>query len=188
MPAAMPFGTLWLPCVVSAIAVFIASAVAHMVLKHHKADYRGLPNEDAFAEPMGKMGLTPGIYMHPYCPDPGKMKEPAVQARYVKGPVALISVLPSGAPNMGKHLGLWFGFCLFVSFLVAYIARHTLPLETPPLKIWQITGAVAFAGYALGDLQDMIWKGQPVGNTVRGMIDAAIYAVLTGLVFRLLWP
>ena len=37
MPAAMPFGTLWLPCVVSAITVFIASAVAHMVLKHPKA-------------------------------------------------------------------------------------------------------------------------------------------------------
>ena len=188
MPAAMPFGTLWLPCIVSAIAVFMASAIAHMVLKHHRADYRGLPNEDAFAEPMGKMGLTPGLYMHPHCPDMSKMKDPAVQARFEKGPVAVISVLPSGGPKMGKHLGLWFGFCLLVSFLAAYIARHTLPLETAGLKIMQITGAVAFAGYALGDLQDLIWKGQPVANTLRGMIDATVYAVLTGLVFRLLWP
>ena len=68
MPAAMPFGTLWLPCVVSAITVFVASALAHMVLKYHKADYRGLPDEEAFAEPMRKMGLTPGLYVHPYCP------------------------------------------------------------------------------------------------------------------------
>ena len=34
----------------------------------------------------------------------------------------------------------------------------------------------------------MIWKGQPLGNTVRGVIDGVLYAVLTGLVFRLLWP
>ena len=188
MPASMPFGTLWLPCVVSAVAVFIASALAHMVLKYHKADYKGLPNEEAFAEPMRKMGLTPGLYVHPYCPDPSQMKDPAVLARYEKGPVALISVLPNGAPRMGKHLTLWFGFCLFVSFIAAYVARHTLPLETDGLMVMRITGTVAFAGYVLGNLQDMIWKGQPLGNTVRGVIDGVLYAVLTGLVFRLLWP
>ena len=188
MPAAMPFGTLWLPCVVSAVVVFIASALAHMVLKHHKADYRGLPNEEAFAEPMRKMGLAPGIYMHPHCPDMSKMKDPAVQARFEKGPVAMISVLPSGTPTMGKHLAQWFGFCLLVSFIASYVARHTLPLEADGLLVMRITGTVAFTGYVLGDLQDMIWKGQPVGNTVRGMLDAIVYAVLTGLVFRLLWP
>ena len=165
MPAAMPFGTLWLPCVVSAVAVFIASALAHMVLKYHKADYKGLPNEEAFAEPMRKMGLTPGLYVHPYCSDPSQMKDPAVLARYEKGPVALISVLPNGAPRMGMHLTQWFG-----------------------LMVMRITGTVAFAGYVLGNLQDMIWKGQPVGNTVRGVIDGVLYAVVTGLVFRLLWP
>ena len=75
-----------------------------------------------------------------------------------------------------------------MSFLAAYIARHTLPLEADGMKILQITGTVAFTGYALGHLQDTIWHGQPVGNTVRGMLDATVYAVLTGLVFRLLWP
>jgi hypothetical protein len=188
MPAAMPFGTLWLPCVVSAVAVFVASSIAHMVLKYHRADYRGLPDEEAFAEPMRKMGLAPGLYVHPHCPDPSKMKDPAVQARYAKGPVALIALLPSGMPRMGKLLGLWFGFCLLVSFVAAYVARHTLPLEADGLLVMRITGAVAFAGYGLGHLQDTIWHGQPVGNTVRGVIDAVVYAVLTGLVFRLLWP
>ena len=150
MPVAMPFGTLWLPCVVSAVVVWIASALAHMVLKHHKADYRGLPNEEAFAEPMRKMALTPGVYVHPHCPDLSAMKDPAVQARYAKGPVALISVLPTGVPNMGKHLSLWLGFCLLVSFISAYIARHTLPLDADGLDVMQITGTVAWAGYAMG--------------------------------------
>ena len=188
MPAALPFGTLWLPCVVSAIAVWLASAVAHMVLKHHRADYRALPDEDAITEPMRKAALAPGLYVHPHCPDPSKMKDPAVQARYAKGPVAVFTVLPNGVPNIGKHLTLWLGYCLLVSFLAAYVARHTLALDAPGLKVMQITGAVAWVGYALGDLQDMIWKGQPVANTVRGMIDATVYAILTGLVFRLLWP
>ena len=188
MTSAMPFGTLWLPCVVSAVVVWIASAVFHMVLKHHKADHRGLPNEDAVGEPMRKAGLAPGLYVLPYCADQSQMKDPAVQAKYAKGPVAIISVLPNGMPNMGKYLGLWFGFCLLVSFVAAYIARHTLTLETDGVKVMQITGAVSWAGYALGNIQDMIWKGQPVSNTVRAMIDATVYAVLTGVVFRLLWP
>jgi hypothetical protein len=188
MPAAMPFGTLWLPVVVSALVVWFASALAHMVLKHHKADYRGLPDENAVGEPLRKANLAPGLYVHPYVPDHRKMKDPAVQARYTKGPVAMIYVLPSGPPRMGKYLVLWLGFCLLVSFVAAYVARHTLTLTADGMTVMRITGAVAFAGYVMGDLQDMIWKGQPLGNTVRGVIDAIVYAVLTGLVFRLLWP
>jgi hypothetical protein len=52
----------------------------------------------------------------------------------------------------------------------------------------QVTGTVAFVAYALGHLSDSIWKGQPWGNTARALLDGAIYAVLTGLTFRLLWP
>lgn len=32
------------------------------------------------------------------------------------------------------------------------------------------------------------WKGQPWADTVRAIVDGAIYAPLTGLTFRLLWP
>jgi hypothetical protein len=40
-------GELWLPILVSALLVFIVSAVIHMVLKYHNSDYRRVPNEDA---------------------------------------------------------------------------------------------------------------------------------------------
>lgn len=187
MPA-MPFGTLWLPCVVSAAAVWILSAIAHMVLKHHKADYRALPNEEAVAEALRKPALSPGVYVLPYCAEQKQMKDPAMQARYAKGPVAIVTVLRSGMPAMGKLLALWFGHCLLISFVAAYVARHTLAHAEDPMLVWRITGAVAFAGYVLGDVHAFIWRGQPLGNTVRGVIDATVYAVLTGLVFRLLWP
>ena len=37
---------LWLPLVLSAVAVFMVSAVVHMVLKYHKADFKRIPNQD----------------------------------------------------------------------------------------------------------------------------------------------
>ena len=39
-------GALWLPILLSAVFVFIVSAIIHMVLKYHNSDYRRLPNED----------------------------------------------------------------------------------------------------------------------------------------------
>lgn len=182
----MPFGSLWLPVVVSAVAVWLASSIVHMVLKYHKADYKGLGNEAAAAQAL--KGTAPGIYPIPYCPDPSQMKDPAVRKRYEDGPVAMVTVIPNGPPNMGKYLGLWFAFCFLVSFTAGYVARHTLTPASAGLHIMQITSTLAFVGYGYGHIMDSIWKGQPWSNTVRGLIDAAIYSVVTGLVFRFLWP
>jgi hypothetical protein len=184
----MPFGSLWIPVVVSAIVVFVGSSILHMALKYHKADYRAIPAEESVRQTLDKAGATPGLYMTPHCADMKQMKEPAFMEKYEKGPVAVITILPKGAPNMGKHLGLWFGFSLLVSFVSAYIARHTLQPGADGMLVMQITGTVAFAGYSLSHLSDSIWKGQPWGNTVRALIDGLIYAVLTGATFRLLWP
>ena len=38
---------LWLPILVSAILVFFASSLFHMVLPFHRSDYRKVPSEDA---------------------------------------------------------------------------------------------------------------------------------------------
>ena len=38
---------LWLPIVLSAVGVFVASSLIHMLFKWHNRDYRKLPNEDA---------------------------------------------------------------------------------------------------------------------------------------------
>src|SRR3990172_6158817 len=130
---AMPFGTLWLPVLVSAAAVFVASSIAHMVLKYHKADYKGFADEEAIGEPMRKQNLAPGVYTLPYVSDPKMCKDPAVQARFTRGPVALVTVMRSGMPRMGKLLSLWFALCVLVSFTAAYVARHSLSLETDGL-------------------------------------------------------
>jgi hypothetical protein len=184
----MPFGSLWLPVVASTVAVFVASFILHMVLKYHKADVKKLSNEDAVSEVLGKGSPAPGSYFIPYCADQQAMKDPAIQAKFAKGPVAIVTVVPSGKVNMGKHLSAWFAFCFLTSFTAAYVARHTLSYQSSPILAMRITATVAFCAYAYGNFSDSIWKGQPWSNTIRGLIDGLVYAVVTGAAFCLLWP
>lgn len=184
----MPFGSLWLPVVVSAVAVWLVSAILHMVLKYHRSDYKQLSDEAAVAQAVRTVGPSPGVYALPYCVDPAQMKDPAMQKRYADGPVALLTVMRNGPPAMGKYLGLWLLFCFLASFVAAYVARHTLSPGASGLEVLRITGMVAFVAYGFGFFQDSIWKAIPWSNSVRGMVDAAIYALVTGLVFRFLWP
>jgi len=184
----MPIGSLWLPVLVSALVVFVASFILHMVLKYHKSDIKPLPNEAAVRDAIGKGSPTPGLYFSPYCSDHSQMNDPAIKQMFEKGPVAMITIVQNGAPKMSKHLSLWFAFCLLVSFVAAYVARHTLHPGDDGMLVARITGTVAFAGYALSHVSDSIWKAQPWGNTVRALIDGLIYALLTAGVFCLLWP
>ena len=185
----MPFGSLWLPVVASSVAVFVVSAILHMALRYHRADHKQLPDEEGVRDALRKAGAAPGMYMTPYCKDQAQMKEPAFLEKFTKGPIAIISVMPNGQPNMGKYLGLWFVLTLLVSFTAAYVARLVLqPGAEHAMTAFRITGTVAFAAYGLGQISDYIWKAQPGPNTVRHMIDAIVYAVVTGVVFCFLWP
>jgi hypothetical protein len=184
----MSYATLWLPILVSAVVVFVASSVLHMVFKYHNADHKRLPAEDGVRESLARANPAPGMYFTPHCSDHKQMKEPAVKEKFEKGPVAIITVLPKGLPMMPKYLALWFALCVFVSFVAAYVARHTLQPGADGMLVMRITGTVAFAGYALNHVSDSIWKGEPWANTFRHAVDGAIYSLLTGLVFRLMWP
>ncbi|HZN56332.1 MAG TPA: hypothetical protein VFB67_13525 [Candidatus Polarisedimenticolaceae bacterium] len=183
----MPFGSLWIPVLVSAVVVFVLSAVIHMALKYHRSDIKKLPNEEVVRSALGRT-LPRGVYCVPYAPDGKAMQDPACQAKYKEGPVAIITVAPIGPPAMGKYLGLWFGFTVLVSFLTSYVARHTLTPGTDDLLVMRVTSAVAFMAYGLSHVSDSIWKAQPWSNTARALIDALIYAVATGAVFCWLWP
>lgn len=184
----MPFGSLWLPVVVSAVAVWIVSSVLHMVFKYHRADHKQLPDEETVVQGLRAAGPLPGIYFTPYIADHSAFKDPAVRKRYEDGPIAIITVMRNGPPAMGKYLALWFAFCFLVSFSVAYLARHTLAPGAAGLDVIRVTGIAAFLAYGFGYLQDTIWKAVPWPNAFRGLLDAFVYAVTTGLVFRFLWP
>ena len=177
--------SLWLPILLSAVFVFFASSLVHMVFKWHNADYRKHPNEDALR---GVLKAEPGQYTVPHCLGPKDMQNPEIQKKFTDGPVAMMWVLPNGMPSMGKMLGQWFALNLLVALLVAYIASNTLVTGAAPMHVLRVTASIGFLAYAIGSISDGIWFGKPWVAVSKDLLDALIYAFAGGAAFAWLWP
>src|SRR5262245_11327478 len=178
---------LWLPILLAAVIVFIASSIIHMVLPYHRSNYKKLPDEDNIRTLLRAANLTPGLYHTPYCTHK-EMNSPETKAKFAEGPVALMTVFPSGSVNMGKFLGQWFAFLLVVGIFVAYIAGHTVAPGSPLRMVVRIVGASAFLAYGIGIMSNGIWKGQPWSVVAKEVFDGLIYSALTAGTFGWLWP
>lgn len=179
--------SLWLPIVVSAVAVYIASTLIHMVIGYHKNDVGAIPDERKVADAMRPFAIPPGDYVMPH----GHAKEmntPEFIQKTKEGPVAIMTILPNEPMRMGKSLVMWFGYALVVGVVAAYVAGSTLSVGAEYGAVFRVVAAVAFAGYALGVLQASIWWGRSWGYTLRTVADGLIYGLLTGGVFGWLWP
>jgi hypothetical protein len=183
----VPLTALWLPILLSAVIVFVASSVMHMLLKYHQSDYRQLPDEDKVLAALRSAGLKPGQYIFPFC-TPKDMKSLAATEKYKQGPVGRLNIVPSGPPAMPKFLIQWFVFCLLIGFFVAYLAAHTLALGTHYLAVFRVVGTAAFLAYGLGNLSNGIWKGQTWAATIKEVVDGLVYGLLTAGTFGWLWP
>jgi len=178
---------LWLSIVLSAVIVFVASSIMHMLLPYHKSDYRQLPDEDKLLAVLRGAGLKPGLYHFPYCSHKD-MKSPAVMEKFKQGPVGMLTLFPSGPPAMPKFLGMWFAYCLVIGFFVAYLTGRTVAPGANYLAVFRVAGTAAFLAYGLGNLSNGIWKGQPWSVTLKEVIDGLVYALLTAGAFGWLWP
>jgi hypothetical protein len=184
----VPITELWLPILLSAVFVFIASSIFHMVLPFHKSDYRKLPEEDRVLDSLRSAGVTPGrTYHFPFCKH-NEWNTPEAQAKFKRGPVGLLTIIPSGPPTMGKYLALWFLFCVIVSVFVAYLTGRTLARGTEYMEVFRVAGTAAFLAYGVSQIQDSIWKAQTWGVTFKQIFDGLIYALLTAGTFGWLWP
>jgi hypothetical protein len=74
-----------------------------------------------------------------------------------------------------------------VSIVVAISALGVAP-GAPVLIVFHQVALVSFAAYALALWQLTIWYNRSVSITLKWTLDAAIYAVVTGLIFTWLWP
>ena len=182
-----PLSALWLPIVLSAVIVFVASSILHMLLPYHRGDYKQLPDEDKSRSALGASGLKRGLYIFPYGSHKD-MNTPAMIEKYNQGPNGIMIVFPTGRPAMGKYLGLWFVYCLLISFFVAYLSAHTVAQGTDYLRVFRVVGTAAFLSYGLGPLANVIWKSYPWSFVLKEAIDGLIYALLTAGTFGWLWP
>ena len=178
---------LWLPIVLSAVVVFIASSIFHTVLPYHRSDYSPLPDEDKVLPVLRAANLRRGLYVFPFCTHK-EMKTPAAIEKYNQGPVGMMTVFPSGPPFLPRFLGLWFGYCLVISFFVAYLSAHTIAPGTYYLAVFRVVGTAAFLAYGLGPLANVVWKGYPWSFVLKEVIDGLIYGLLTAGTFGWLWP
>lgn len=179
---------LWLPILLSAVGVFIASSVIHMLLPVHRGDYGPVPGEESVLAAMREAGVGPGTYMFPGCTSMKQMAEPEMVARFERGPVGYMTVLPNGPHAIGRSLLQWFLLSLGIGVLAAYVGHHALPPGAAGGAVLRIVGTVAIAGYALGAIQDSIWKGVPWRITMKFVVDGVVYGLVTAGCFAWLWP
>ena len=59
----VPLMSLWIPIVLSAMVVFLASSVIHMFLTYHQGDFGQVPSEDAVREALRGANIPPGDYV-----------------------------------------------------------------------------------------------------------------------------
>lgn len=180
--------SLLIPILVSAVIVFIASFLLHVVIPFHKNDLKNVPREDEFLAAIRGFNLPAGDYAAPHADSPAAMKDPVFIEKRAKGPTVLMTTAPGAPPPMSVTLTKWFIYCVVVSLLSAYIASRTLTAGTDYLQVFRVVGTAAFMGYALALVQHWIWWMKDSGATFRSMIDGLAYALLTAGVFGWMWP
>jgi hypothetical protein len=183
----VPVTTLWLPVLVSAVIVFFASFILHMVLPLHRNDWRKLAAEDEVMSALRKFNLSPGDYAMP-CGSPSAMKDPAFKEKMNRGPVAFFTVLPAGQFTMGSNLAQWFVFNVVVSIFAGYLAGAALPRGAEYLEVFRFAGTTAFTAYVLGFVPQSIWYKRAWSTQLKNCVDGLAYALLTAGVFGWLWP
>ena len=179
-------GALWLPTLVSAIAVFIVSSIIHMVVKWHHSDQSKLPNEDAVSSVLA--GTPPGEYRMPWAGSMEEMKSPAFKEKCKKGPMAVIGVWRYEDRGFGKALGQWFVYSVIVAYISGHILHALVPVSPDGHDIFHTVGLTAFLGYGMALAQQSIWGPKQWWPTTKSLIDALLYAATTAAVFWWLWP
>lgn len=179
---------LWLPILLAAVLVFLASSVIHMALPIHKGDYLQLPDEGKTLDALRSSRIPPGQYMFPR---PNSMKDmgtPEMLAKFQQGPVGTLILRPTGIPQMGASLLQWFVFCLVVGTFVAYVAGLAIAPGAAGMHVFRVTSAMALLGFAFSSVCDSIWKGVQWSTTAKFFFDGIVYALVTGATFAWLWP
>lgn len=178
---------LWLPILLSAVVVFVASSLIHMASPWHKTDYPKMANEDQVMDALRPLAIPPGDYFFPRPAGRDDMRSSAFAEKMKRGPVAVMTVMP-GYMSMGRNLSLWFVYILVISGFAAYVAGRAVPPGTVYLQVFRFVGATAFIGYAAALWQMSIWYHRAWMTTIKSTVDGLIYASLTAGVFGWLWP
>ncbi len=208
---------LWLPILLSAAAVWIASMIVGMALPHHKQDWIGLPappnstsspgggvgSEDGFMDYLRSSGITPGNYLFPDFRTRAAMETEKAKKALNEGPVGHLSLWKTPLTMGDKMVGTFIVF-LVVSILIAYITRIGLPPITPTpgatpppsftlpptpfAKVFQLATTAGVLAYCFSFIPSSLWWGAYKRTILANVIDGILYAAITGVIFAWRWP
>lgn len=175
--------SLWLPIVLSAVALFFASFLSWMILQLHRKDWVKLPNEDEVMKALAAQNAAAGSYMFPACSGPEEMKSEAFQQKWKTGPRGVLTMY--GEVNMGRNLGLTFLYFLAVSTCLGYLATLGLPKGAEFLPVFRLVATAGLLTFLAAMVQHAIWFHNRI---VGHVIESIAYAVIVGLIFAAMWP
>lgn len=174
---------LWLPILLSAVGVFIASSLIHMLFKWHNRDYCKLPNEDAVRAAINAGQPGPGLYVLPHYLDAKECSSEEAQTKFREGPVGKLTLRKPGAMSIGPMLLQWFLLNLAVAFVAAFAAIGAGDAHHAA----HTAGLATLLAYGAGAISEAIWMGKPWSAALKDLLDALIYAIVTAAVFMWLW-
>jgi hypothetical protein len=175
--------SLWLPILVSTIALFFASFLSWMILQLHIKDWIKIDGEEKLMGAIGEMNIPDGNYMFPGATSGKEMNSPEHQEKFKAGPRGILQMLPE--PTMGKNLGLTVLFFLACNATFAYLASFSLQPGTDFITVFRFVATIALLTFCASMLQHAIW----FRNRVTGhVIESIAYALIAGAIFASLWP
>jgi hypothetical protein len=176
--------SLWLPIVVSGVALFLASWMAWMVLPHHKSEWQKLPNEGAVTDLLRSSSVSPGQYMFPFAASKEEWGTEAFKRRTEQGPNGTLTIWKS-RPNMGVNMLCTLLFFIIANFVIGYLTGIALDPGEPFLKVFRFAGTAGILTYGTANILNGIWFGRKM---VADIIDGIGYGLITGLIFAAMWP
>lgn len=178
---------LWLPILLSAVAVWIIAAIVWMALPHHKRDFIALADEDGFMEHVRRTGIKPGNYVFPDFRGRAAMESEKVKKALEEGPVGHLSLWPTPL-TMGGKMVATFVVYLVVSTLIAYLTRAALPGPASFARVFQIAGTAGVLAYGFSHIPTAVWFGSYRRTIVANLIDGIVFGLVTGAIFAWRWP
>lgn len=177
---------LWIPILVSAAAVWVASAVAWMAIQHHNKDMQTLPDEKGYIAAIKSMGIKPGVYGYPNMQSCKGMSAED-KKRMMTEPMGILRVWKVDG-SMGGPMIATFVVQLVVSLLIAYLGWEALGPGRSFEKVFQVLGTAGILAYCFGGVCGSIWFQESRRAMVLNFIDGVVYGLVTGAVFAWLWP
>lgn len=177
---------LWLPILVSAVAVFVVSAASHMFLPWRVKEFGHVPGFEAIQAVV--RDLPPGQYVFPAGPDVKERASREWMARWAAGPSGWLTLVPRAPIAMGRNLGQSFLVYLLVSFLSAYMAQLALGDAPPRLAIVRVLWVTGILAYGVGTSFTSIWYSRPWSAYAADLLDAVVQGLAMAAVFGWLWP